>query len=157
MPNIKEQDLLSSGIERFITPAKDVAHVQPENSLEHALLVLVKSGYTAIPVLSTTFQLRGIISKAQVLDSMLGTERIEPERLSQFLVQDMMTEDVGSVLHSSTLERVMNISINYPFVCVENENGAFEGIVTRSKLLAHLNGYLHEQRRQLQQNESQDE
>ncbi|AOM82709.1 cyclic-di-AMP-binding protein CbpB [Salisediminibacterium beveridgei] len=147
MHNTKEQDLLNIGIERFIIPAEDVAHVQPDNSLEHALLVLVKSGYTAIPVLTTSYELCGLISKAQILDEILGIERMEPERLSQFLVRDMMTEDVASVVTTSTLERVMTVSINYPFVCVVNENGAFDGIITRSKLLAHLNGYLHEQRR----------
>ena len=32
-------------------PSERVAHVQIGNNLEHALLVLTKSGYTAIPVL----------------------------------------------------------------------------------------------------------
>lgn len=157
MHNTKEQNLLNIGIEQFIISAEDVAHVQPDNSLEHALLVLVKSGYTAIPVLTTSYKLCGLISKAQILDEILGVERMEPERLGQYLVRDMMTEDVASVLTSSTLERVMNVSINYPFVCVENEDGAFDGIITRSKLLAHLNGYLHEQRRLSNQNSDRDE
>lgn len=156
MPYTTKQDLLSIGIEQFVISAENVAHVQPENSLEHALLVLVKSGYTAIPVLSANYHLCGIISKAQILDAILGIERIEPEKLGKYLVEDMMTEDVATVISTSTLERVMTISINYPFVCVENENGAFHGIITRSKLLAHLNGYLHEQRKLSNQNDNRD-
>ncbi|WP_147802838.1 cyclic-di-AMP-binding protein CbpB [Alkalicoccus halolimnae] len=147
MPNIQEKDLLADKLNAFIIPVDQVAHVQPSNSLEHALLVLVKSGYTAIPVLGSNNKLHGIISKARILDSILGIERMEPERLNNFLVSDVMAEDFITVQENSTFEKVMSLSIQYPFVCVEDENHAFAGIITRSKILANINGYLHDLRR----------
>ncbi|WP_096434755.1 cyclic-di-AMP-binding protein CbpB [Alteribacter populi] len=147
MQNLQECHVLQQPIESFIISAEEVAHVQPDNSLEHALLVLVKSGYTAIPVLDTSFKLRGLISKAQILDSMIGIEKLEPERLHKTSVGDVMSISFQCVSEDAPFEKVLSYSINNPFICVENHQGSFLGIITRSKLLAYLNGYLHEQKK----------
>ncbi|MCR6110546.1 CBS domain-containing protein [Bacillus sp. A301a_S52] len=148
MQNLEENDVLNYSITSFLISAEQVAHTQPENSLEHALLVLVKSGYTAVPVLDNSFKLKGIISKAQILDSILGIERIEPEKLNNWKVEEIMTQDIACVKRDDPFEKVMSLSINHPFICVEDSTGAFSGIIPRSKILAFLNGYFHEQRKQ---------
>ncbi|MBM7097235.1 MULTISPECIES: cyclic-di-AMP-binding protein CbpB [Alteribacter] len=147
MQNLQEYHILQQPIESFIISAEEVAHVQPDNSLEHALLVLVKSGYTAIPVLDTAFKLRGLISKAQILDSIIGIEKIEPDRLHNTTVTEVMSTTFACVKKNSPFEKALSFSINNPFICVEDEKGAFLGIITRSKLLAYLNGYLHDQKK----------
>ncbi|GEL08279.1 cyclic-di-AMP-binding protein CbpB [Salisediminibacterium halotolerans] len=147
MPYTEYEHLLNQSIAEYVIPSEHVAHVQPDNTLEHALLVLVKSGYTAIPVLNTSFELYGIISKAKILDATLGMERIEPERLDQFQVKDTMTTDFAVIHDSDTFERAISLSIDHPFICVKDSKNAFSGIVPRSKILARMNGYLHEQRR----------
>ncbi|MCE7794377.1 CBS domain-containing protein [Salipaludibacillus sp. CUR1] len=146
MPELKE-DVLNRSITTFLISADQVAHVQPDNNLEHALLVLVKSGYTAIPVLDTNFKLQGLISKAQILDSILGIERIEHEKLGEWKVKEVMTDNIACVNDDQPFEKVLSLSINHPFVCVENTQGAFLGIIPRSKILAYINGYFHEQRK----------
>ncbi|WP_078597026.1 cyclic-di-AMP-binding protein CbpB [Evansella clarkii] len=147
MQKLDDWNILDNKITPFMIPAEKVAHVHPDNTLEHALLVLIKSGYTAIPVLDTSFKLHGLISKAQILDSILGLERIEPERLQNTKVDGVMTSSLACINDSDTFERALSYSINHPFVCVENSDGEFMGIITRSKLLAYLNGYLHESRK----------
>jgi len=147
MPNLQDNDVLNRSTTSFLIPAEEVAHVQPDNNLEHALLVLVKSGYTAIPVLDKSFKLQGLISKAQILDSILGLERIELDKLNQWTVQEVMTTDIGGVHDETPFEKVLSLSISHPFVCVKNKEGAFMGIIPRSKILAYLNGYFHEQRK----------
>ncbi|WP_280768349.1 cyclic-di-AMP-binding protein CbpB [Salipaludibacillus daqingensis] len=149
MPNLQDNDVLNRSTTSFLIPAEQVAHVQPDNNLEHALLVLVKSGYTAIPVLDTAYKLQGLISKAQILDSILGIERIEPEKLGQWTVQEVMTSDIAGVYDETPFEKVLSLSINHPFICVQNKQGAFMGIIPRSKILAYLNGYFHEQRKHM--------
>lgn len=148
MQNLEDKKVLNHSIHTLILPAEEVAHVQPDNNLEHALLVLVKSGYTAIPVLDTTFKLSGLISKANILDSILGMERIELDKLDGWQVKDVMTTDIACIDEETSFERVLSFSINHPFVCVENEHRAFIGIIPRSKILAYLNGYFHDQRKQ---------
>ncbi|WP_026689365.1 cyclic-di-AMP-binding protein CbpB [Alteribacter aurantiacus] len=147
MQNLQEAHILQQPIESFIISAEEVAHVQPDNSLEHALLVLVKSGYTAIPVLDTTFKLRGLISKAQILDSIIGIEKIEPDRLHKTTVAEVMSTTFACVKKDAPFEKALSYSINNPFICVEDDRGSFLGIITRSKLLGYLSGYLHEQKK----------
>ncbi|MCD8508980.1 MAG: CBS domain-containing protein [Bacillus sp. (in: Bacteria)] len=143
MQKLDDSSILETPIQSFIISVEKVAHVQPENTLEHALLILIKSGYTAIPVLDTENKLHGLISKAQILDSILGLERIEPERLQTTRVSEVMTTSIARMKNAEPFERALSYSINHPFICVEDDAGAFLGIITRSKLLAHINGFLH--------------
>lgn len=147
MQKLETTSILNEPIARFIISVDEVAHVQPENTLEHAFLVLIKSGYTAIPVLDIQFKLHGLISKAQILDAIIGLEKMEPERLQTMKVIDVMTTEIARMKDTQLFEKALSLSINHPFICVENDEGAFVGIVTRSKLLAYVNGYLHEQRK----------
>src|SRR5690554_4116142 len=147
MQRLENTSILNEPVSRFIISVEKVAHVQPENTIEHALLILIKSGYTAIPVLDMEFKLHGLISKAQILDSILGLEHIEPERLENTKVIDVMTTKIARMKKTERFEKALSYSINHPFICVEDEDGAFLGIITRSKLLAYVNGYLHEQRK----------
>ena len=51
MISLSKKEFLEMPVEEFIIPAEKVAHVQLGNNVEHALLVLTKSGYSAIPFL----------------------------------------------------------------------------------------------------------
>ncbi len=128
-------ELLSSSIESYVIPAERVAHVQVENNLEHGLLVLTKSGYTAIPVLDPQFKLYGLISSPMILDAILGLQRIEFEKLEEMKVSDVMNANIPRLYLRDTIEVALELLINHPFVCVEDENGIFEGIITRRALL----------------------
>lgn len=82
MISLKSQAYTEPKISDYMIPSEKVAHVQVGNNLEHALLVLTKSGYSAIPVLDARFKLHGLISSAIITESILGLERIEFEKLS---------------------------------------------------------------------------
>lgn len=128
-------ELLSSSIEEYIIPAERVAHVQFANNLEHALLVLTKSGYTAIPVLDPQYKLYGLISSPMILDCILGLQRIEFEKLEELKVSDVMNTDIPRLRLHDTLQIGLELLIDYPFICVEDEDGVFEGILTRRAIL----------------------
>lgn len=83
MISLHSEEFLGFNISDFMIPSERVAHVQVGNSLEHALLVLTKSGYTAIPVLDPQYKLQGLISTPIIMDSILGLERIEFEQLEK--------------------------------------------------------------------------
>ncbi|HSH25238.1 MAG TPA: cyclic-di-AMP-binding protein CbpB [Massilibacterium sp.] len=125
-------------IEDLMIEADKVAHVQLNNPLEHALLVLVKSGYSAVPVLDSSFKLHGIVSKTLILDALLGMERIEFEKLEDLLVSDVMNADIPRLTMQSSMSTVLEAVVDYPFVCVEDKEQIFSGIVTRRNLLLKL-------------------
>ncbi|KYG32127.1 cyclic-di-AMP-binding protein CbpB [Alkalihalobacillus trypoxylicola] len=141
--HLKNKTLMEEELSSLIIPMEKVAHVQLKNPLEHALLVLIKSGYTVIPVLDPSLKLHGMISHSLILDSILGVEQFEMERLSNQIVSDVMNTDVPVIKREDTFSRALNLSINHPFLCVVNDKNEFLGILTRRSILALVSRFLH--------------
>ncbi|HLR14233.1 MAG TPA: cyclic-di-AMP-binding protein CbpB [Bacillota bacterium] len=118
--------------------SEKVAHVQINNPLEHALLVLVKSGYSAVPVLDSSYKLVGTVGKTVILNQILGMERFEVERLSDMRVEEVMKTDISRLQKNHSFTDGLKAVINSPFVCVEDEDGYFDGILTRRAILKEL-------------------
>jgi predicted transcriptional regulator len=110
--------------------------------LDHALLVLTKTGYSAIPVLDTSYKLHGLIGMTMIMDALLGLERIEFERLETMKVEEVMNRNIPRLQLDDSLLKALGLIVNHPFVCVENENGYFEGIFTRREILKQFNKQL---------------
>lgn len=139
MFGLQSENVFETSIKDLLIPADKVAHVQIGNSLEHALLVLTKTGYTAVPVLDPTYQLHGLISSTHILDSILGLERIEFERLEKMKVEEVMNSEIPRLNLNDNVLKGLDLVINHPFVCVENDDLLFEGIFTRRAILKQLN------------------
>lgn len=142
MISLHSDEFLEIDIRKLMVPSERVAHVQIGNSLEHALLVLTKSGYTAIPVLDPNYKLHGLISTPIIMDSILGLERIEFENLEKKRVEEVMNESVPRVKITASIETCLKLLVNHPFLCVDTEDGYFEGILPRSTLLRQLDKVL---------------
>ncbi|MFV8828026.1 cyclic-di-AMP-binding protein CbpB [Alkalihalobacterium sp. APHAB7] len=142
LQKLKDSNIMDNEIKELMISADKVAHVQLGNPLEHALLVLIKSGYSAIPVLDSSYKLHGQISKALILDSIIGLERFELERLNEQRVEDVMEEKIPWINKSSTFSRALAMSINHPFICILDDDRSFIGILTRRSILALINRYL---------------
>ncbi len=118
--------------------SEKVAHVQMNNPLEHALLVLVKSGYSAVPVLDPSYKLVGTVGKTVILNQILGLERFEVEKLSDMRVEEVMKTDIPRLNPDSSFTDGLKAVINSNFVCVEDKEGYFDGILTRRAILKQL-------------------
>ncbi|WP_394232686.1 cyclic-di-AMP-binding protein CbpB [Niallia oryzisoli] len=132
-------EFLKMNLRDLMIPSERVAHVQVGNSLEHALLVLTKSGYTAIPVLDPHYKLHGLISTPIIMESILGLERIEYEKLAQSRVEQVMNRNVPHLSIDASIQNTIALLVDHPFLCIENEDGLFEGILTRRAVLHLLN------------------
>ncbi|MEH7082431.1 cyclic-di-AMP-binding protein CbpB [Neobacillus drentensis] len=139
MISLPNDEFLKLTIKELMIPSERVAHVQIGNNLEHALLVLTKSGYTAIPVLDPHYKLHGLISTPIIMDSILGLERIEFEQLEKKRVEEIMKSSVPRVKISASIKECIELLVTQPFLCVETEDGYFEGILPRSTLLNQVN------------------
>lgn len=142
MISLNGQVFTEAKISDYMIQSEKVAHVQIGNSLEHALLVLTKSGYSAIPVLDARFKLHGLISSSIITESILGLERIEFEKLSDKKVEDVMLVNIPIVLLHDKFSKAVDLLIDHPFLCVQDNEGFFEGIVTRRALLKELQLHL---------------
>lgn len=122
-------------VEDLMIPSEKVAHVQLNNPLEHALLVLIKSGYSAVPVLDESYKLVGLISKTIILDQILGLERYEVEKLSEMKVHEIMDDNVIRIEKDASFIDGLKSVIDTPFSCVIDKEGYFDGILTRRAIL----------------------
>ena len=138
MFSLETDDLINASLKNLMIPADKVAHVQLGNNLEHALLVLTKTGYTAIPVLDSTFKLHGLIGMNLIMDNIFGLERIEFEKLENMKVEEVMNTDIPRLYIEDTLEKGLDLVVNHAFVCVQNNETVFEGIFTRRAILKQL-------------------
>src|SRR3982750_1629835 len=102
-------EFLGMNIRNLMIAAERVAHVQIGNNLEHALLVLTKSGYTAIPVLDPHYKLHGLISTPIIMDSILGLERIEFEKLENKRVEEVMKGSIPRVRISASIGECIDL------------------------------------------------
>jgi len=144
MDFIKQEDALYNlTAEDFMISSEKVAHVQLNNPLEHALLILLKSGYSAVPVLDSKYRLKGTIGKGSILNETLGIERFEMENLSTIKVESIMDTNIPRLRKSANFFECLTILINHSFICIVDENGFFDGIVTRRAILKQLNQYFY--------------
>lgn len=147
MLSIRDFTLRHEDIRRMVIDAEDVACVHPAHSAEHALLVLIKSGYSAIPVVASDGKVVGTISKTLILDKILGLERIEFEALSTYTVADVMNPEVARIASDQSFMRALQLSIDWPFLCVENDEGIFTGLMTRRGILALIHHEIQRENR----------
>ncbi len=134
--------LLDTELESLVIPTRNVACVQPFHNLEHALLVLVKSGYSAVPVLDTKNHVEGVISKTMILDHIMGTQEIEFERLRECLVSEAMERDAPVLRQDATFLQAVEQSINRPFLCVVDPERTMIGLLTRRAILVKVHQFL---------------
>lgn len=146
MNSLHSGEFLKDNIRGYMIPSERVAHVQVGNNLEHALLVLTKSGYSAIPVLDPFYKLHGLLSTPIIMDSILGIERIEFEQLEKIRVEEVMNKKIPRLNISATVEESLALLVDHPFLCIETDEGFFEGILTRRTILNELNEYVHTQK-----------
>lgn len=147
MISLHSGEFIENNIKNLMISSERVAHVQIGNNLEHALLVLTKSGYTAIPVLDPHYKLHGLISTSIIMDAILGLERIEYEKLETKRVEEVMDTEIPHLKINAEIDAYMELLIDHPFLCVEDENGYFVGILTRRAVLKQLNTYIKSQRK----------
>ncbi|WP_422123676.1 cyclic-di-AMP-binding protein CbpB [Planococcus sp. X10-3] len=144
MISLPSKDFLETQIEDYIISSEKVAHVQMGNSAEHALLVLTKTGYSAIPVLDMKYRFQGLINTQRITESILGLDHIEYEKLPAIKVQDIMQTDLPLISINERFQKALDLLIDQNFLCVVDEDGLFMGILTRRVVLKQLKKQIYQ-------------
>lgn len=144
MISLPSKDFLETQIEDYIISSEKVAHVQMGNSAEHALLVLTKTGYSAIPVLDMKYRFRGLINAQRITDSILGMNHIEYERLPEIKVEQVMETGLPLIKINEKFQKALDLLIDQNFLCVVDEEEMFMGILTRRVVLKQLKKQIYQ-------------
>lgn len=148
MINVSHLNLSTTSVSELMVDSEKVIHVQLKNPLEHALLVLTKTGYNAVPVLDLQSKFCGIISKSKIVEEMFGVESIEVSRLNELKVEDIMDAKIPTLKKDDTLEKALHILIDYNFACVVDDDMKLEGILTRREILKQLRNHFYRQQKE---------
>lgn len=143
MISVNNKDFLVEPIADKIISSEKVAHVQIGNNAEHALLVLTKTGYSAIPVLDHNYHLKGLLGIGMITDSILGLERIEYERLADIKVDEIMETVMPTIRVNDRFQKALDLLVDHTFLCVTEDDGTFAGILTRRVILKQLKKYIY--------------
>ena len=129
--------------ETLIQPASEVAVIDENHKLDHALLIMTNNRYSVVPVLDRDSHVKGLISLPIIIQAIMGMTDIHFEKLSDFQVKEVMTTDFPVVNEDFELEDVLQQLIHHAFLPVVNDEGVFQGIITRSKILKGTNQIVH--------------
>ena len=138
------QKLIEEKSGSFLVPAIRIAFVQDDNPLYHAFLILTKVKYSKIPVLDKKRRVVGLLSLAMITDKMLTTDTISIDPLNELKVKDVMQTDFDKInFVDTTLETQLHLLIDNAFLPVVDDNGVFQGLLTRREWIKAFNYVTH--------------
>lgn len=127
----------------MLIDGNNVAHVNEDNALQHAALVLTNTGYNSIPVLDNDDHFVGIISLAAIIKIMFGLDDINPDKIHSLYVRDVMMTDYPVLRDENDLETALHLLVDHNYIPVVDEDYYFKGIVTRKSMLKAVNYLAH--------------
>jgi len=137
---------------------KDVVSISPESTLAEALDILEAAPFSGLPVVDDENHVVGVLSKTDVIAGVLGhtgrspgemvagmiyhylRSKVDPSKLGEVTVADVMTRRVHTVSPDTTVRRVARTMVRYEVnrIPVVDEDEKLLGIITRSDLLTVL-------------------
>ncbi len=139
--------MLPNQVDSLVTPGKNVACVYTYNTLEHALLVLIKSGYSAVPVLGLHESVYGTVSKTNILEAILEVDQMNIAKLSETTVEQVADTSAPLIKPTVSFQRAIDLLINRSFLCVVDEQDRFYGLLTRRTVLIEVANQLRVHRK----------
>lgn len=141
--------LFEREITQLIIPKEKVVTIDPEWSLERALLVLTRRQTSSVPVINHLEQVEGVISKTNILDFMFNISRdkqsIDFSGLSQHRVKEAMDRNHQGIMANSIFSFAFEILVNRSYIPIINERNQFVGILTRKVLMEKVIEYFHQE------------
>ncbi|SFS32411.1 CBS domain-containing protein [Marininema halotolerans] len=133
--------LFDEEISPLVIAANQVVVVEPDWTLERALLVLTRKGYASVPVIDREGKVEGVVSKTNILDYMLTRNDFQFAKLSQSQVKNVMNQNHSGILANSIFSFAFDVLIDRPYIPIIDLENRFEGILTRKVLMEKVTEY----------------
>ena len=137
-----EQFLLEQE-ETFLTPAENLAVLIDTHNADHATLLLSQMTYTRVPVVTDEKEFVGTIGLRDILAYQME-QGLSQEVMADTDIVHMTKKDVAVVAPDYTLTDVLHKLVDESFLPVVDEDGIFQGIITRKSILKAVNALLHD-------------
>lgn len=128
----------------FLLPKKEVAYLYNTYTIRQGLEKLKYYGYTAIPVLSEENKYLGTISEGDLLWTIADFKKDDFSKKTSRELEHMYISDVECrweypcVTIDTSMEDLMQKTMNQNFVPVVDDRGIFIGIITRRDVIQYF-------------------
>lgn len=130
----------------FLTPKKDVAYVDANDSLRQVIETMEHHGYTAVPLLSLDGEYIGTLTEGDLLRKMRDLCFPALREMEDISVMEIPRQrDNEAVNAEAHMRDLLDKVIRQNFVPVVDDNNVFIGIVTRKDVLTYLRDRLREE------------
>ena len=129
--------------ETFLTPAENLAVLIDTHNADHAILLLSQMTYTRVPVVTDEKEFVGTIGLRDILAYQME-QGLSQEVMADTDIVHMTKKDVAVVTPDYTLTDVLHKLVDESFLPVVDEDGIFQGIITRKSILKAVNALLHD-------------
>ena len=120
----------------FLKPKVDVSYLVDDCPVRHALDDMMKSGFTAVPVISPKGKYVGTITEGDFLRLLLYHTPEQLDRMTVGQVERRVRH--RSVTIDARMEDMVDLVAVQNFVPVTDGRGMFCGIITRSDVINQL-------------------
>ena len=129
--------------ETFLTPAENLAVLIDTHNADHAILLLSQMTYTRVPVVTDQKHFVGTIGLRDIMAYQMEYD-LSHEIMADIDIIHMTRKDVAIVAPDFTITEVLHKLVDESFLPVVDENGIFQGIITRKSILKAVNALLHD-------------
>ena len=129
--------------ETFLTPAENLAVLIDTHNADHATLLLSQMTYTRVPVVTDEKFFVGTIGLRDILAYQME-QGLSQESMADTDIVHMTKKDVAVVEPDYSLTDVLHKLVDESFLPVVDEEGIFQGIITRKSILKAVNALLHD-------------
>ena len=129
--------------ETFLTPAENLAVLIDSHNADHAILLLSQMTYSRVPVVTDKRKFVGTIGLRDIFAYQME-QGLSQEVMADTDIVHMTKKDVAVVSPDYTLTDVLHKLVDESFLPVVDEEGIFQGIITRKSILKAVNALLHD-------------
>ena len=129
--------------ETFLTPAENLAVLIDTHNADHATLLLSQMTYTRVPVVTAEKVFIGTIGLRDILAYQME-HHLSDEVMADTDIVHMTQKNGAVVAPDFTITEIFHKLVDESFLPVVDNNGIFQGIITRKSILKAMNALLHD-------------
>ena len=123
----------------YLLPKSEVTYVEQEDTVGHALRVIHKNGYQAVPVINRKGQYVGTVTEGDFLWNLIQEYHMDMEAMRNVRVESLYKRwDYKAVSIEANIAELDQYIMDQNFVPVVDGRNVFIGIVTRKHIIKEL-------------------
>lgn len=123
----------------YLLPKSDVTYVEQEDTVGHALRVIHKNGFQAVPVINRKGQYVGTVTEGDFLWNLIQEYHMDMEAMRNTRVESLRKRwDYKAVSIEANIAELDQYIMDQNFVPVVDGRNVFIGIVTRKQIIKEL-------------------